>query len=414
MVFCFRSYRLLGLAIALVAANNAIAQPAAKGAASLKQAFEAAWQRQPEAQAAQARKDAAIARRQVADSWTAAPPSVELSGKTDQLSRNRGNREYEAGLAVPLWLPGERSRTQILADAELNAVDSRTLAAQLRIAASVREAYWTWQRARIEHDVAQATLANARQLALDVAKRMRAGDLARADQHQAEGAAAGAEAAAADAESVAAQALQQLRALTGSAVTSEAALAPEPFPGKQAELATQHPAVRELADRAEVARRNRDLASVQNRANPELMLAITRERGAIGDPYAQTVTLGVRIPFGSSSRDRARVASAGADQIETEAQLQVERERVLAEVDLARTRIETSRTRLAAAERRAALAKDSRAFFEKSFRLGETDLPTRLRIELEAFEAERQAARARMDAAQAISLLRQTLGLLPE
>ena len=52
--------------------------------------------------------------------------------------------------------------------------------------------------------------------------------------------------------------------------------------------------------------------------------------------------------------------------------------------------------------------------FQKAFRLGEADLPTRLRIEFEATEAERQLARARIDLAAAISAQRQALGLLPE
>ena len=77
-------------------------------------------------------------------------------------------------------------------------------------------------------------------------------------------------------------------------------------------------------------------------------------------------------------------------------------------------RVESSRTQLAAAEKRAQLARESRGFFDKSFRLGESDLPTRLRIELEAVEAERQSTRTRIDLAAAISALRQALGLLPE
>jgi cobalt-zinc-cadmium efflux system outer membrane protein len=74
----------------------------------------------------------------------------------------------------------------------------------------------------------------------------------------------------------------------------------------------------------------------------------------------------------------------------------------------------SARSLLAAAELRARLAIENRGFFEKSFRLGETDLPTRLRIELEAFEAERQASRAQINLAQSISAYRQVLGLLPE
>ena len=46
------------------------------------------------------------------------------------------------GLALPLWLPGERARKAALADAELQALDSRQRAAQLQLAATVREAWW--------------------------------------------------------------------------------------------------------------------------------------------------------------------------------------------------------------------------------------------------------------------------------
>lgn len=77
---------------------------------TLPQAFATAWARQPEAQSLDLRRDAAEARRQVAGSWTAQPPSLELAGKTDQLNKNQGNREYAAGVTLPLWLPGERSR----------------------------------------------------------------------------------------------------------------------------------------------------------------------------------------------------------------------------------------------------------------------------------------------------------------
>ena len=91
-----------------------------------------------------------------------------------------------------------------------------------------------------------------------------------------------------------------------------------------------------------------------------------------------------------------------------------ERERLAADLEAARVRVESSRTQLAAAEKRTQLARESRGFFDKSFRLGESDLPTRLRIELEAVEAERQNARTRIELAAAISALRQAMGLLPE
>ena len=410
--------RTLCLAIGgILAASNLWAQSAPL---TIKQAFEAAWSRQPEAQSLAERREAAEARRQSADSWTAEPPALEVSAKTDQINKNQGSREYVAGVALPLWLPGERSRSGALADAESRATASRALAAQLRTAASVREAWWAWQRARVEKGLAQERLNGTHQLASDIARRVKAGDLARSDQHQADGAAATAEVTLAEANTALATATQQLRALIGMSPSSQGADIPtagEPAPTVPVDFAaldTSHPAVIELLNRAEVARRGAELAEVQTRANPELTLATTRDRGVFGDPYQQTVTVGIRFPFGSESRNRAKAGLARAEAIEAEGQLRLERERLIADLEAARVRVESAQQQLTAADKRAQLARESRGFFEKSFRLGESDLPTRLRIELEAAEGERQAARARIDLAAAVSLLRQTLGLLPE
>jgi cobalt-zinc-cadmium efflux system outer membrane protein len=404
----------------VLAAGNLGAQPAPL---TLKQAFDAAWSRQPEAQSLSARRETAVARRQSADSWTAEPPALEVATKTDQLNKNQGSREYVAGIALPLWLPGERSRLATLADAEAKATASRVLAAQLRTSAAVRETWWAWHRARIDYELAQERLNGARRLALDVVRRVNAGDLARSDQHQADGAAAIAEVALAETNSVLAATTQHLRALIGivpgapGSLGTEISNAGEPTPAVPADFAaldTSHPAVIEFLDRAEVARRGAELAEVQTRANPELTLATTRDRGMAGDPYQQTVTIGLRFPFGSDSRNRAKAGLARAEAIEAEGQLRIERDRQIADLEAARVRVESARQQLAATDKRVQLARESKGFFEKSFHLGETDLPTRLRIEFEAAEAERQAARTRIDMAAAVSVLRQALGLLPE
>ena len=417
----------LGLALSAIAVG-ALAQTSPRTSApttprpdapTLRMAFEAAWARQPEAAALSARREAAQAQQQAAKSWTPEPVAMELSAKTDALNRKLGTREYVGGVAIPLWLPGERNRSQTLAEAEGRAVESRTNAAQLRVAAAVREAWWQGQRARADADSARAQLDNARRIAGDVGKRLKAGDLARADQHQADGAVATAEAAAAQAEAalvVAQQALRTLVAMPGLALdTDPTALGTEADPAAavMTNLDT-HSDLLALKDRASVAEGTAALAATQSRANPELMIGTTRDRGASGDTWQQTVTVGVRIPFGAGPRFEARTATARAEVIELQAQLILERARLAGDREAAQARTDGARAQLAAAERRAQLARESRGFFDKSFRLGETDLPTRLRIEAEAAEAERQAARARIDLAAAISSWRQALGLLPQ
>lgn len=384
------------------------------GAASLKEVFETAWQRQPEARALQSRRDAAQAQAKAAGLLSPEAPSLEISQRSDQATGNNGVRETEVGIAVPLWLPGQRTASAELAQAEISFVERRVLASQLRLASSVRDAWWSWQRARVDAELAREQLTNARRLAADVAKRTQAGDLARSDQHQAEGAVAAAEALAAQAQAASAVASAQLAALTGGIAAPDSIHNGTGEPSPVSSQTARHPLLAELEDRIAVAERTAKLINTQKRANPELTVTTTRDRGAFGERYGQTVLIGVRVPFGAGPRYDARVATAQAEAIEVQSQLTLERDRIQADQRGAASRVEAARTQLDAAQRRARLARESRGFFDKSFRLGETDLPTRLRIEAEAVEAERQEARSRIDLASAISAWRQSLGLLPQ
>lgn len=400
----------------MVAPMAAVAQvPNAVDALTIKRAVDAAWLRQPEARSITQRRDAAEAKAAATRRWTAEPLALELLLKTDRLTSNQGGREMEAGVAALLWLPGERERSLALAQTERNAIDGRVSAARWRVAGAVREAWWAVQLARQDTVAVEARLAAARQLAADVARRVSAGDLARADQHQADAAVAGAEVELAQAAATQAQALQALRGLTGASPGAVMPEGPEPEPDIDApEALASHPLLRELRDKAELARRARELAGVQGRASPELAVSATRERGAYGERYGQSLSIGLRFPFGGGERHRATLATATAEQTEAEALTQVEADRIAADIESASARVAGARRSAEASERRAALARDTRGFFDKSFRLGESDLPTRLRTDAEAFDAERQAARARVALAQAISSWRQALGLLPE
>ena len=404
--------------LVLTAQAQGTSAAALSGSVSLKDVFETAWQRQPEAYALQSRRDAAQAQAKAASMLSPEPPSLEISQRSDRMTGNSGAREAEVGIAVPIWLPGQRTASADLAQAEISLVERKLLASQLRLASSVRDAWWGWLRARVDAELASEQLANAQRIAADVAKRTNAGDLAKSDQHQAEGAVAAAQAHAAQAQAASAAALAQVMALTGRTAPADlkvnAAVEPTPDSTPHTGASVGHPLLAELEDRITMAERTAQLISAQRRSNPELTVATTRGRGAFGERYGQTVLIGIRVPLGAGPRHDARLATAQAEAIEVQSQLVLEQARIQADKQGAAARLEAARTQLDAAQRRAQLANESRSFFDKSFRLGETDLPTRLRIEAEAAEAARQAARSRIDLASAISALRQSLGLLPQ
>lgn len=381
---------------------------------SVKDIFDATWERHPEARSLEARQQALQAQKRVAAAWTPEPAAVELNSKTDQWDRNSGGREQQIAIVIPMWLPGERNKSAALAKAEANALEYQIKASQLRVAGQIREDWWNLHRARIEKDVTTEQLTNSRRLAQDVSKRVKAGDLASSDQHQAEGAVAVAESANAIAQANLELAIQMIKALMGATSFSEINLSDSPELLPSDEYPQNHAAWMALQARSDVAERAMALAATRTRANPELTIAKSRDRGNFADPYSSKITIGIRLPFGAGPRHEASVANAQAEAIQAQAELTLERDRTQSLWHIAQAKVNAAQAQLKAAERRAKLALESRAFFEKSFQLGESDLPTRLRIEAEAVEAQRQAALGRIESSAAISALRQAAGLLPQ
>lgn len=412
----------LGWALASMAAHAQAPHTPVPGPAawSLRALFDHAWQRQPEAQAQPLRQQAAEATRLAAQRWTAEPPALQLQTRTDRPGSQQGQREVEVGLAAPLWLPGERARSAALGDAQWQQVQSQQRAAQWQLAAQVRQAWWDWQRARSDLALAQDRLHSARQLAADVQRRWQAGDLARTDGLQAQAVAAQAEAAQAEAQGALQAARSALSAWGALPGTAPGAPAPQDWRAEPlADAAAQavpdtHPALAQAQAQAQVARHTAELAAVQRRANPELSVAATRGRDQAGERYRQSVTLGLRIPLGDNALAQAKEAAAQADALEQETRLQRERERLAQDLHAAQARVAAAQAQSDAAARHAALVQETLGHVDKAFRLGEADWPTRLRAEQDAAQAQRQLARARIDAAAAVSALRQALGLLPE
>ena len=378
----------------------------------LKEIFEQAWARQPEASALALRQDALAAQQRAAQAYTPEPVIVEISAKSDAWARNQGAAEREYGIVVPLWLPGERRIAATLADAQRQAFDRQIAATRLQLAAQVRQLWWAWQRARIEQALCATQLAHAHKIAADVARRVKAGDLARADQYQAESAVAKAQFLLAQADAALVVVFEQMRAIVGQPIPGNEPLAsPEPEP--QDNIPPSHIALQALASREEVATHAAQLAATRTRANPELYVAAGQDRSAAGEAWSSKLVVGLRLPLGGAKQEAA-IAQAKADAAQARAEIALQRDQLQAEWEAARAKAGAMRTAWQACERRAELSRELRRVFEKSYELGETDLPTRLRIEAEAVEAEREAARARIDLSAAISAWRQAAGLLPK
>lgn len=380
------------------------------GAATLHEAFEAAWLLQPEAQATAARQSELNARRQAADALLPEPPSISLMHKTDQAQRNLGYREWEAEVAAPLWQPGDSRRLTAAIEREQDGFRLAQQANRLKLAGEVREAVWEARLAEAELQFAQRKLAEARQLAQDVARRHKAGEQSKVDLNQAQSLALAADSARLQAEAAAQRARRRLQAMTGLDAEPSSA---EPEAAAPARPADIHPAIG--AAQAAVLTAQAKLAQVSGnrRDNPELSLAYSSERAESGAPSEGKLAVRIKLPFGGDNRNLPRIAAANAELIEAQARSAQASRQASAELAVAQAELAQAADALALAEQRAALARDTHGWLEKAFRLGELDLPGLIRANADRDDAELSLARARIERGRALSRYNQAAGVLP-
>ncbi|WP_298829763.1 TolC family protein [uncultured Piscinibacter sp.] len=379
---------------------------------TLATALELAWQRAVSARESHAQRRRADAEQAAATSLWGAPPALELSHRNDRWNDNTGARETEVGVAVPLWLPGQRAARGAAAQGAIAQADAATQAARLRLAGELREAAWAvaaWQAEAVQ---AEALTVSHRQLADDVERRVRAGDLARAD------------ALVARAELLAAQGqhaevLQQLQSarirwalLTG--MTADPALEGQAGPEDAgAPLAATHPEL-ELARQNTVhARQQLDLMRQSRREPPELTLGVRQDVPGRAEASRNSVVVGLRLPFGTDDRNRPLEAAALSELDIAQTAEQRLRERLEGELATARDALRSAQVQAAVESDRARLLRERATLIDKSFRAGETSLPELLRALAAAAQADSASNRQAVTLGLARARLQQALGLLP-
>ena len=380
------------------------------GSITLRAALDAAWQRAVAARESQGQRRRAEADRTAAGSFWAAPPSLELSHRNDRLQSNAGRRETEISVAVPLWLPGQKAARAGTADAAAAQALAAEQVARLRLAGELREA--AWQLAALQAEAAQAEIQiqALKQLAADVERRVRAGDLARADLLAAQ-----AELLAASAlQSDVSQRLQPARARwtlhTGLAATPDVSVkalegAPRP--------AASHLELQLASQSTDLARKRVELMRHSRRDAPELTVGVRQDVPGRAESSQGSLVVGLRLPFGTDDRNRPLESAALAELDVAETQELRLRERIDSDIAAARNAQRSAEAQLDAEKARARLLRERASLIDKSFRAGETPLPDQLRALAAASQADSAVARQTAVLGLARARLQQALGLLP-
>jgi outer membrane protein TolC len=388
----------------------AVPEPTA-GGVGLRAAFDAAWQRTVAARESDGQRRRAEADRAAVGRFWAAPPSLALSHRNDRLQDNAGKRETEIGVAVPLWLPGQRAARAGTADAAAAQALAAEQVARLRLAGELREAAWQIAISQAELAQADTEARSLKQLADDVERRVRAGDLARAD------------ALAAQAELLAAAALQSdlrqrlqaararwtlLSGLTAAPDLQDAA-ANDGAPA----AAASHPELQLARESTALARQRVELMRRSRRDAPELSLGLRHDVGGRAEAAQGSLVVGMRLPFGTDDRNRPLEAAALSELDVAQTHEQRLREQLDSDIAAARDALGAAEAQLESETARTRLLRERAALIDKSFRAGETPLPDLLRALAAAAQADGAAVRQTTALGLVRARLQQTLGLLP-
>lgn len=388
---------------ALVAVGVASAQ-----ASPLSEAFEAAAALSSELQNLEAQRASIDARLRGANSLTPGAPSVGLGYTSDRFTQNRGFREAELEVGVPMWLPGQSRAQRGLADAEGARLSAQIAARRLIIASEVRDAYWSWADADVALAAARARTAGTAALTRDVTRRARAGQISRAEELLASAEARESEGALREAEAAVRDAQLAFHALTGR----------NPAPGWQEGLRdgatpAEHPRVTVARLGLDVARAGIRIAEVEDRESPEISVFMRQERDDRFSGWDSRFGVRVRIPFGHPPRNAERRATAQGELTTAAAEANAAERQVVAERDRAHAALADARAGVRVAEQRHAALAEVAALGERAFRDGQATLVETLQIRAIFLASDSELRRSKIRLLQAISRYNQAIGVEP-
>ncbi|MFQ6404771.1 TolC family protein [Methylophilus sp. 'Pure River'] len=349
------------------------------------------------------------ARRTMANSWLPQAPSVGFSHQNDALMSNRDEREWQAQVQIPIWLPGQRqARSQVASLADDSLSQDRAGLQQLA-ADLLRNAVWDIAMRRSDVGLADARRNTMRSLTEDVQKRFKAGEVAKLEVMQVDQETLQAERlrVTAHAELMHAQfRYQQLTGLNEIPAKLEESLSTR-------EDYADSPYWQAAQAKVKLAEGQRDLTIIEQRQNPQLTLSTRTIQGGFDYAYNSSMGIAINIPLQSEVQRAPLLANAEQNIGDARTQLETLRRQLENNLHEAEHNLHVSRQELTLIQQQQSIASENASLARKAYRLGELDLNQLLRLQLLAFEAERSLSSQQLQVQWNIAKYNQAVGVLP-
>ncbi|MGR9086735.1 MAG: TolC family protein [Gammaproteobacteria bacterium] len=350
----------------------------------------------------------AVAISERSKSWTAGPSQATIGYQSIYDFRLN---YASAGVEVPLWNLGQRDAEKKLANQAETSAGRLSTAIRLRVSGLVRAALWEMALANIRYEQAQTELMTYEKLLAGIERRVRLGDLPRADALLAQ-----------------TELLQKRTALTMAeaelmharkryATITQMTKVPPNYEENLAalkEIGQEHPAL--AAINGQIERKKAELDAVKSIGSGQtsVIAGIMSDEG--NDPRsnrAEFFNVGITVPFGGSAHIAPQIAS-----------INVELNRLIAERDQlyrdleqshheAEHNLEVNRVELNNANEQRKVSEELLKMTQLAYSVGEIDLIDLLKIQTRAQQAILNARERSVMLKRDIAMYNQAVGVLP-
>ena len=347
-------------------------------------------------------------------SWLAGRPNLNLNYYDDQVLDDRGQRELEYGIQLPLWRPGERDSMRELGRQYQSQVPLWLQALTLELAGQLRANLADLAETEAVLALEREASAHAEELLRVTQVLYDSGNVPRLELLQAETLLLEQRRNELDAEARVVDAQLAYRLLTGLRERPAAMHVEEQSPMTDIVAVEQsHALLRYLHSEIELASATIEQSRIAAKGSPQFSIGSRRERGDRFTPYTDSLNFSLQVPIGGKSHVNANTSAARRAKVDAEVNYFATRrelERALHDAEHALHTVEQS---LPLAEQQTDLASQRRDMAETAFAEGEIGLVQLLPAIQEARLASRALAMLRLRKQRLIAAYNQTLGVLP-
>ncbi len=410
-VWRLRVYLLLLLPVPVLAAQMSHEHLIVSESLTFTDVFASALENSPEYMETPVRENQAESYTDTGKSWIAGRPSVQMNYYDDSRLDNVGLMEFEYGVQMPLWRPGQRRDTRALGEGYVNQVEQWKQLLSWVVAGRVRNVLAALAEAELGIALQNQVVADARRLRDVTLTLFEAGEVARLELMQAETLLVESQADLLQAEAALVDAERTYEFLTGLTMRPAKAYSEELT--SQEEIGNSHPQLQFLRSSVNLAEANVKQSENTARGNPTITIGSRRERGDRFQNSISSVGIQLSIPFGGGSFVSAQSSSARRAKVDAEVSYQ----NSFLQLNAALHEVEHSLFIVAEEEplRRSQMDLSSQRYNMAltAFEVGETTLAEVVIAQQQAQESDRTLRLLLLEKQRLITEFNQIIGVLP-